>query len=106
MKMNFRGLQFERIGNKIYLVNFCGFAGCKDSGKKELFDFCEIQIAGQNHAEHAGAKWLHSSETAKLKYISYAETENMLEIVQSDDLVSVTTHFEAYPDCRASGDCV
>lgn len=100
MKMNFRGLQFERIGNKIYLVNFCGFAGCQDPGKKELFDFCEIQIAGQNHAEHAGAKQLHSSETAKLKYISYAETENMLEIVQSDDFVSVTTHFEAYPDCR------
>lgn len=100
MKMNFRGLQFERIGDKIYLVDFCCFAGCGDPAKKKLFDFCEVQVAGRNHAEHAGAKQFHSSETARLKYISYAETENTLEIVQSSDLVSVTTHFEAYPDCN------
>ena len=33
MKMNFRGLQFERIGDKIYLVDFCCFAGCGDPAK-------------------------------------------------------------------------
>lgn len=100
MKMQFHGLQFERVGEKIYLVKFGDFAGCQDPETKYLFDFCEVQIAGQNHAEHAGAKQFHSSETAKLKYISYAETENALEIVQSSDLISVTTHFESYPDCN------
>lgn len=100
MKMNFKGLQFELIGDKIYLVDYCGFAGCKDAQKKRLFDFCEVQIAGENHAEHAGAKQFHSSETAKLKYISYAETEDELQIVSCSNLVSVTTHFQSYKDCN------
>ena len=98
MKMHFKGLEFALVGGKIVLTDCFGTAVCKDAEKLPNFNFVELQIAGENHASHCGAKMFESSEWSKLKYISYSETQNKLEIVQASELVSVATHFEAYDD--------
>ena len=69
MKMNFHGLNFELVGGRIFLTNCLDIASCKDQNKKTLFDFAEVQIAGENHSAHGGNKLFSSSESGKLKYI-------------------------------------
>ncbi len=98
MKMNFKGLNFELIDNRIYLTDCFGFANAKEGQEKRYFDFAEVQIAGENHSVHGGAKMFQSSEWGKLKYIEYSDIGNKLEIVQASKLISVTTHFQAYED--------
>jgi hypothetical protein len=98
MKMNFKGLNFELIDNRIYLTDCFGMAHVNEGQEKRYFDFVEVQIAGENHSSHCGAKLFQSSEWGKLKYISYSDMGDQLEIVQSSKLVSVVTHFQAYED--------
>ena len=98
MKMKFKGLNFELIDNRIFLTDCFGFANAKGGEKKRYFDFVEVQIAGENHSAHGGAKMFQSSEWGKLKYIEYSDTGNELTIVQASKLISVTTHFQAYED--------
>lgn len=100
MKMNFHGLNFELIGGRIFLTNCLDIASCKDQNKKTLFDFAEVQIAGENHSAHGGNKLFSSSESGKLKYISYSHTGNKLEIVQSSKYVSIASHFQAFEDTK------
>ena len=98
MKMKFKGLNFELIDNRIFLTDCFGFANAKGGEKKCYFDFVEVQIAGENHSAHGGAKMFQSSEWGKLKYIEYSDMGNELTIVQASKLISVTTHFQAYED--------
>lgn len=98
MKMNFNGLNFELDDGRIFLTDCLGMIKCRKGNEKNLFDFVEIQIAGENHSAHGGNKLCSSSESGKLKYISYSHTGNKLEIVQSSELLSVATHFETYED--------
>ena len=100
MIMNFKGLNFELINGRIFLTDCFGMAKAKEGDDKTYYDFAEVQIAGENHSAHCGAKMFQSSEWGKLKYISYSDTGNRLEIVQASKLVSVATHFEAYEDTK------
>ena len=98
MKMNFKGLNFELVDGRIFLTDCFGMANYKDGQDKTLFDFVEVQVAGENHSSHCGAKLFQSSEWGKLKYIAYSDMGDELEIVQASKLVSVATHFKAYED--------
>lgn len=100
MEMNFKGLSFELIDGRIFLTDCFGMAKHQDGQDKTLFDFVEIQLAGENHSAHGGNKTFASSETAKLKYISYSDMGNKLDIVQASKKLSVCTHFEVYEDCK------
>ena len=100
MEMKFHGLEFVLKDNKIYLTNLMGFNYFYENEPVDLFSYCEIQIAGENHPAFCGAKQLNCSETGKLKYISYSHSENHLEIVSKSDLITVTTHFVSYDDCN------
>ncbi len=100
MRMYFKGLEFELIDGRIVLTDCFKMAKCKDKDKKKYFNLVEVQLAGENHSSHCGAKQFESSETNHLKYISYSETHNRLEIVQASDKVSVVTTFLAYDDTR------
>lgn len=101
MKMNFNGLNFELIDGRIVLTNCMNMAKCADDNDKAQFNFVEIQIAGENHSAHCGAKQIRSSEWDKLKYISYSHMGNMLVIEQSSKLILVETYFQAYDNCKA-----
>ena len=59
----------------------------------------EVQVAGENHDLHAGAKQLLSSEGARMQYVSHQAEPYRLEIVQRTDLVEVHTVLTAYDDC-------
>lgn len=100
MRMHFKGLEFELVGGRIVLTDCFGMARCKDEAKKQYYSFLEVQLAGGNHASHCGAKQFESSETYNLKYISYSETHNRLEIVQASEKLSVVTTFLAYDDTK------
>lgn len=100
MRMNFNGLNFELINGRIFLTDCLGFAKCQGEEKKNLFDFAEVQLAGENHSAHGGNKLFSSSECGKLKYISYSHTGNKLEIVQASKLVSVASHFQVFEDTK------
>lgn len=63
--------------------------------------FAEIQICGENKPTHLGAKMTNSSEGGRLKYVSHAQSDNTLEIVQKSDLVKVKTVFSAYENTNA-----
>lgn len=96
--MEFKGLKFELVGGKIVLTDCMGIATAKGPEKLSSHNFVEVQLAGENHSSHCGAKTFESSEWGRLRYISYSETKNRLDIVQASDLVSVETHFESYDD--------
>ena len=53
----------------------------REGNEKNLFDFVEIQVAGENHSAHGGNKLFSCSEKGKLKYVSYAHFGNKLEIL-------------------------
>ena len=95
MEMKFHGLTFKLINNHIYLTEMLGFNNYEED-LIDLYNFIEVQVAGENHNCHCGAKQLNCSETPKLKYISFSHKENHLEVVTKSDLLSITTHFVAY----------
>lgn len=101
MKKTFKGLTFDISDGKITLIDCLGFAGCKDEAQKSLFNFVEVQLAGENQAVHAGAKHFQSSEWSKLKYIAYSEMNDRVEIVQVDSKITVSTCIQAYEDTDA-----
>lgn len=97
MLIEFGELKFETIGEKIRLVSAFGFSVMD----KNLGFFTEVQIAGENHDIHGGAKQFMSSEGEKLDYVSHDIKDNQLTIVQRDDLIEVTSHFIAYQNTNA-----
>ena len=63
--------------------------------------FVEVQVCGENKDTRLGVKMVHSSEGRRLRYVSHAQTENCLEIIQRSALVEVKTVFTAYADTNA-----
>ena len=92
--IDFKNLEFNIDNNKIYITK-CGNLEHIKSG------FAEVQIAGENKPSHQGIKMIPSSEGDKLTFVSYAENENVLEIIQSTNLVEVKTVFQVYEDSNA-----
>ena len=89
MLIKFKRLIFEIIQNDISLnILF------NDSVKSCII--AEVQIAGENHDAHCGAKQYLSSEGKKLKYISHYLTKNEFVILQRSELIEVKTHFIGY----------
>ena len=56
----------------------------------------EVQIAGEKKDSHFGLKTIKSSEGERLEYVSHTLSDNVLEIVQKGDLISVKTVLSAY----------
>lgn len=89
MKMFFNGLQFRLIEKSIGLTEFCGFTRCESdqSGSSDIFAartaFCGAQ------------SFCGSLEGKKLKYLSYAQSGNSLEVVQANNLISLSTGVKA-----------
>lgn len=91
MKITFGQLQFEIENERIYLL----------SSQNKRSNFAEVQVCGENKDTHMGAKMANSSEGNRLRYVSHAQTENTLEIVQKSDLIEVKTVFSSYENTNA-----
>lgn len=100
MIFDFKGLRFEVEDGRIMLTDCMGFAKLENRENLKLFNFVELQLAGENHAIHGGAKLFRSSEWDKLRYIAYSESNNVTEIVQADKKASVSTIIEAFEDTK------
>ena len=95
MKIQFRDLVFELVGEKILLTK-CGYIQAPEGRT-----FVEVQICGENKNTHLGAKMARSSEGGKLIYLSHTQSENCLEIVQKTELIEVKTVFIGYENTNA-----
>ena len=95
MQIIFYGLTFVVEDEKIVLRKFGNVYNDRNNG------FVEVQVCGENKDTHLGVKMVHSSEGRRLRYVSYTQTENCLEIVQRSALVEVKTVFNAYEDTNA-----
>ena len=95
--LTFGGLEFEIADNKIRLNEAFGYK--RRAG--ELGYIAEVQVAGENHNVHGGAKHYRCSQSESLEYIGHTIGDNTLDIVQQDSLIRVTTRFTRYPGTNA-----
>ena len=89
--INFKNLVFSIEDDKISLKKLFGMT--LNGG-----NFAEVQVSGENKNSHAGIKMIHSSEGAKLRYVSHDVAGDTLKIVQRSDLIEVGTFFTRYDD--------
>ena len=95
MQIQFKGLVFELVNDKIFL-HTCGNYR-NDAGRA----FAQVTVCGENKQSHLGAKMFNSSEGERLTYLSHTQTENCLEIVQRSPMVEIKTTFIGYDDTNA-----
>lgn len=95
MQIVFGNLTFVVEDEKIVLRQFGNVYNDGNNG------FVEVQVCGENKDTRLGVKMVHSSEGRRLRYVSHAQTENCLEIIQRSALVEVKTVFTAYADTNA-----
>ena len=95
MQFTFFNLNFVVENERVYIVQF---GNVQSDGRR---GFVEVQICGENKDTHLGAKMINSSEGRRLRYVTHAQTDTMLEIVQKTDLIEVKTIFIAYEDTDA-----
>lgn len=89
MRMFFNGLQFRLIEKSIGLTEFCGFTRCEnDNGDS-------ADIFADKTAFCSAQSFCGSIEGKKLKYLSYAQSGALLEVVQANNLISVSTGVKA-----------
>ncbi|MBO7525756.1 MAG: alpha-galactosidase [Clostridia bacterium] len=69
-----------------------------ENGKIRLngLPIVEVQIAGEKKDSHFGLKMIRSSEGERLDYVSHTFSDDLLEIFQKSDLISVKTVLSAY----------
>ena len=69
-----------------------------ENGKVRLngLPIVEVQIAGEKKDSHFGLKMIRSSEGERLDYVSHTFSDDLLEIFQKSDLISVKTVLSAY----------
>ena len=99
--IEFHGLEFELNEGALLLMKTFGSRVSPFPQFYKEYRFAEVQVAGENHDVHGGAKQFLSSESMKLKYVSHKIEGDVLEIVQRSELVEVTSVFCAYPDTNA-----
>ena len=99
--INFHGLEFELKDGAMLLLKTFDSRLTPYPQFYSSYRFAEVQVAGENHDVHGGAKQFMSSEGMRLKYVTHRMEENRLEIVQRSELVEVTSVFEAYEDTNA-----
>lgn len=97
MNIFFHGLRFGVYNQKIRLEEGFGLFPPTDAQDLAPFSFMEVQIAGENHDTHCGAKQFMSSEGMRLLYVSNIQTDTQLTIIQCSQLIEVTSYFFAYP---------
>lgn len=95
MEIKFGKLTFAVEGDRINLRQCGSFRSEKD------VSIVEVHITGENKLNHMGAKMAGSSEGARLKYVSHAQTDDTLEIVQKTELIETKTVFQAYAGSNA-----
>ena len=102
MKIQFGLLTFEIVDDKVYMTKCGSFQKSETDGSKiDLYQFAEIQVAGEHKNTRMGIKAGISSEGPNLKYVSHRIAEDRLEIIQRSDLVEVKSIFVAYSDANA-----
>lgn len=94
MKMFFNGLQFKLISKSIGLIDFCGFVRVFSGGgllsDEELAEKTAFCCASSYCID-----FRDKVEGSKLKYLSYAQSGDNLEIVQANNLISVSSGIKA-----------
>lgn len=99
-EFRFSELRFVIENGKIRMT---GAFGSEPHKVNEVYTFAEVQIAGEDHPAHHGAKYFYTSECDRLMYVSHridkADTgEETLTIVQKSQLVEVQSTFVSYPN--------
>ncbi len=94
MYIEFGALKFNVWQDQIALLR-CGLI------QHPGYGFVEVQIAGENKDTHLGAKMARSSEGRRLRYVSHAQTDKRLVIVQQSELIEAQSVFERYDDTNA-----
>ena len=98
-EFSFSGLRFVIEEDKIRMVSAFG---SEPHRVNDVYTFAEVQVAGQDHPAHHGAKYFYTSECGRLRYVSHhtvrTETgEDVLTIVQKSELTQVASTFVSYP---------
>ena len=99
-EFRFSELRFVIENGKIRMT---GAFGSEPHKVNEVYTFAEVQIAGEDHPAHHGAKYFYTSECDRLMYVSHridkADTgEETLTIVQKSQLAEVQSTFVSYPN--------
>lgn len=87
--MFFNGLQFKLIEKSIGLTEFCGFTRCENNNAKDG------EVFARKTAFCGAQSFCGTIEGKSLKYLSYAQSGNSLEVVQANNLISVSTGVKA-----------
>ena len=101
MEIKFKNLEFEVCEDNIYLTKFGNVNGGRIRENMSVYNFAEVQVAGQMKPSHLGVKMALSSEGWKMKYVSHEIKGNVLKIVQKTDIIEACTVFTAYEDSNA-----
>ncbi len=97
MEILFKGLKFRVTDGAVDFVSGFGTDHPEEKNVQKL-KFTDVQLNGENHQISGSHKMFSSSEKPSLLYVSHTIDGGKMSLVEANDKIEVTTHFEAVGD--------